>query len=82
MAHMKTATSAPTRKAIAGASGAGVANQFADVFLWFLGQAIGRELPTEIQTALRGLLIFAVALAAAYLMPPASDEGAIPKDAT
>lgn len=82
MARMKTATTAPTRKAIAGASGAGIANQFADVFMYFLGQAIGHELPTEIQTALRGLLIFAVALAAAYLTPPAADEGAVPRDAT
>jgi len=79
MAGSKTATKAPTRKAIAGASGAGVANQFADVFLYFLGQAIGHEIPSEIQSALRGLLIVAVAFAAAYLMPPAADEGAVPK---
>lgn len=79
MAGTKTATKAPTRKAIAGASGAGVANQFADVFLYFLGEAIRHEIPSEIQSALRGLLIFAVALAAAYLTPPAADEGAVPK---
>lgn len=79
MARMKTETSAPTRKVIAGASGATVANQFADVFVFFLEQALRQELPGEIHSALRGLLIFVVALAAAYLVPPAADEGAVSK---
>lgn len=79
MAGTRTATKAPTRKALSGAAGAGVANQYADVLLYFLEQALRHPLPPEIQASLRGLLIFAVALAAAYFMPPAADEGAVPK---
>lgn len=79
MAGTKTATKAPTRKALSGAAGAGVANQYGDIFIYFLELALRHPLPPEIATDIKGLFIFAVALAAAYLMPPASDEGAIAK---
>lgn len=82
MARMKTATTAPTRKVLATATGGGVGQAFSDVLVYFLEAALNHPLPDHVAFSLSILVSALFAIAAGYYVPPASDEGAIPKDTT
>lgn len=79
MAAMKTQTKAPTRKVLATATGGGVGQAFSDVLVYFLEAALNHPLPDHVAFSLSILVSALFAVAAGYLTPPASDEGAVAK---
>jgi NADH:ubiquinone oxidoreductase subunit H len=79
MARMKTATTAPTRKVLATATGGGVGQAFSDVLVYFLEAALNHPLPDHVAFSLSILVSALCAVAAGYLTPPAPDEQVVPR---
>lgn len=74
---VRTATAAPTRKALAGGGGAGLGDALADIFIWALEGAGRFDVPDRIEGAFHLVFIVGLAVFAAWLMPPAVDEGVV-----
>lgn len=72
----RTITPAPTRKVLAGGVGAGLGQYLGDVVLYTIERLAG-DLPSNIDSAVVGIVAIACSIALAYLVPPATDEGVV-----
>lgn len=78
----RTATSAPTRKAIAGTLGAGLGEAMSGVYIWAFEAATGLDIPPQVEGYFNIIFVAAVAFIAIFLTPPAADEGVVPTTET